>query len=610
MSFYIKITAQDHINLTFKSELGIVSYLTKNNNVNRTSDVGFRLNFQDNTPEDLYLVGNEKLYSLFSESEGVLIENISQNVAIFENNNSSIFKISNITSPSIDLKMVFVSGNWQQPITFINQDQFDRYKYNQNRKQYRQPFFRDMTRSFFLIMTLFGLLSFVMFRISKIKVYLFYSLHALMISIYYLNKVDYISVVINRLLGSDAAHLLNNSIQPIMYYFLTLFVYEFLDSKNEDRKFAKLLLYFARYCLYACVAIFVTFFFSQALSENIYNLYRLSIIIYSFCIGGYLIIKRSTISTTIIGYSNIVLILFGTMAMITSIKGQIIYGIAPLDWFTLGMLIFIIGITTALGFKANKGEIERIRARETVIKLERENNQRLESDLQMTKLREKNSQIEKDISELELLVLRNQLNPHFLYNSMNTLKLYILNNENIDAAKFIDRFSGLFRKVLNNSRQRLIKLEDEIEAMKQYLDLERIRFRDKFDYSIEIDDSLDTTFIRIPPMIFQPFLENAINHGLHHSAVQGKILLKIEPRGEDYYKVIIEDNGVGRAYAQKLKSKKLRSYKSLGTQIINDRLTAINKLYGYESFFEYTDLYDDFGQPAGTRVEMILPSEL
>ncbi|MBT8233977.1 MAG: hypothetical protein KJN84_15190, partial [Bacteroidia bacterium] len=172
MSFYIKITAQDHINLTFKSELGIVSYLTKNNNVNRTSDVGFRLNFQDNTPEDLYLVGNEKLYSLFSESEGVLIENISQNVAIFENNNSSIFKISNITSPSIDLKMVFVSGNWQQPITFINQDQFDRYKYNQNRKQYRQPFFRDMTRSFFLIMTLFGLLSFVMFRISKIKVYL------------------------------------------------------------------------------------------------------------------------------------------------------------------------------------------------------------------------------------------------------------------------------------------------------------------------------------------------------------------------------------------------------------------------------------------------------
>ena len=297
--------------------------------------------------------------------------------------------------------------------------------------------------------------------------------------------------------------------------------------------------------------------------------------------------------------------------MYTSLKNIIIYGIAPLDFFTIGMLIFIMGITSALGFLAYIGELDRIKAKESIIKLEREAKQKLEGDLQISKLRERNNQVEKEIAELELLVLRNQLNPHFLYNSMNTLKLYILNNENIDAAKFIDRFSGLFRKVLNNSRQRLITLHDEIEAMRQYLDLEQIRFRNSFTYTIEIDETIDTTFTRIPPMIFQPFLENSINHGIGlNEDRKGHIELKIEAVDEAYYRVIIIDNGVGREYAQNLRSNKLNSHKSIGTQIIEDRLTAINKLYNYHSLFEYIDLYDENNKPIGTRVDMVLPQEL
>jgi sensor histidine kinase YesM len=509
------------------------------------------------------------------------------------------------------LELTVDAGVWRNPISFLNEKAFNNLSYKSTVAKYRKPFFVHLTNSFVLIMLLLGIMSLIMFGISKINVYLFYGMHALMISLYYVNKVTYLSDTLYDLIGMGGIHVFNNAIQPIMYYFLALFLYEFLDARHEDRKFARLLNYFARFALLSSAVIFLTFFIDKNLSENIYNLYRVFIIVYSTFISGYLIYKRANISTVIIGYSNAILILLGSVAMYASIKNIIIYGMAPLDFFTIGMLIFIMGITTALGFLAYQGELDRITAKESIIKLEREAKQKLEGDLQISKLRERNNHVEKEIAELELLVLRNQLNPHFLYNSMNTLKLYILNNENIDAAKFIDRFSGLFRKVLNNSRQRLITLYDEIEAMRQYLDLEQIRFRNAFTYAIEIDEIIDSTFTRIPPMIFQPFLENSINHGIGlNEDRKGYIELKIEAVDEEYYRVIIIDNGVGREYAQNLRSNKLNSHKSLGTQIIDDRLTAINKLYNYHSFFEYTDLYDENNKPIGTRVDLILPLEL
>jgi len=607
----LNLSGQTPYELTLDNNTGITSFLATDFNVNNKDIIKVKLLLKDQFKGDLFVVGDLNLSDIKGYNPELHIANISNDFGVFNNDLLEIFKLSNIVNEELNLELIVDAGPWRNPITFLNEKTFNNLSYKSSISNYRHPFFVHLTNSFVLIMLLFGIMSLIMFGISKIKVYLYYGMHALMISVYYVNKVTYLSDALYNLIGMGGIQVFNNAVQPIMYYFLALFLYEFLDARYEDRQFARLLKYFARFALLSSVVIFISFFVNKNLSENIYNIYRVFIIIYSTFISGYLIYKKASIQTLIIGYSNAVLILFGILAMYTSLKNIIIYGIAPLDFFTIGMLIFIMGITSALGFLAYIGELDRIKAKESIIKLEREAKQKLEGDLQISKLRERNNQVEKEIAELELLVLRNQLNPHFLYNSMNTLKLYILNNENIDAAKFIDRFSGLFRKVLNNSRQRLITLHDEIEAMRQYLDLEQIRFRNSFTYTIEIDETIDTTFTRIPPMIFQPFLENSINHGIGlNEDRKGHIELKIEAVDEEYYRVIIIDNGVGREYAQNLRSNKLNSHKSIGTQIIEDRLTAINKLYNYHSLFEYIDLYDENNKPIGTRVDMVLPQEL
>jgi|GEM_PF-5366627 len=607
----LSLVSQDKYALEFNNNSGISNFLADSYNVNNKDRIRLDLNLGQAFKGDLFIVGNVNLSDVKSNDSELNIRDISDGYGVFDNDKFEIFQLSNINDSNLNLELIVDSGTWRNPILFLNKKTFDSLAYKSNKVVHRKPFFIHLTNSFVLIMFLFGVMSLIMFGISKINVYLYYGLHAMAISLYYINKVSYLSDALYNMIGMDGIKLFNNAIQPIMYYFLALFVYEFLDARHADRKFAKLLKYFARFALISSLIIIISFFIDKNISENIYNFYRLFTILYSTFIAGYLIYKKANIPTLIIGYSNVILILLGAVAMYTSIKNIIIYGIAPLDFFTVGMLIFIIGITSALGFLAYLGELERINAKESIIKLEREAKQKLEGDLQISKLTARNNQVEKDIAELELLVLRNQLNPHFLYNSMNTLKLYILKNENIDAAKFIDRFSGLFRKVLNNSRQRLITLNDEVEAMQQYLELEQIRFRNAFTYSVDIDNEIDTSFTRIPPMIFQPFLENSINHGIGlNENRNGHIDLKIQAVDDEYYRVTIIDNGVGREYAQNLKSKKRNAHKSLGTQIIDDRLTAINKLFNYQSFFEYVDLYDDNRKAIGTRVDMYLPLEL
>lgn len=597
--------------LIFDNLAGISSYVPKKFNVNSKQDLHVDIEFNNNSESTIYVVGDEKLSKVRLQNKNVKIENLTGSYVVFNSTYLKIFKVSGISSNLVQAVFVVEPGSWKNPITVLNEKNFQRLGYQIDKKSTRNPFFDHLTRSFSLVMFLFGVMAFILFCIARINIYLYYSLFAFVISFYYANKVAYLSNALYGLIGIDGIHLLNNCIQPIMYYYLTLFVYEILEVKHRDRFFARLLIYFTRLSLIAAVLIAITFFIDQGFSESVYNLYRLIIILFSGYITFYLILKRFNTATVIIGYSNLFLIIMGSIAMITSIKGIVVNGIAPLDYFTIGMVVFITGVTAALGLRARDTELERISAKESIIELERNAKEKLESDLQVSQLRERNNQVERDLADLELLVLRNQLNPHFLYNSMNTLKLYILNNENIDAAKFIDRFSGLFRKVLNNSRQRLITLSDEIQAMEQYLDLERIRFRDAFTYSIEVDESIDPTFTRIPPMIFQPFLENSINHGIGLNENRaGHISINIAPVNDEYYRVTIVDNGVGREYAQKIKTNKISSHKSLGTQIIEDRLTAINKLYNYHSYFEYTDLYNDNNTANGTRVDVILPQEL
>lgn len=219
------------------------------------------------------------------------------------------------------------------------------------------------------------------------------------------------------------------------------------------------------------------------------------------------------------------------------------------------------------------------------------------------------SEYEKKIANVEMSSLLAQMNPHFLFNSLNSIDSYIIRNESGKASEYLNNFARLMRLILQNSRSNYITLKDELEALELYMQMEGLRFKNKFDYSIRVNDGLDTSGIVIPPMLIQPFVENAIWHGLMHKNEGEKGLVEIIITADNNkLKCVVQDNGIGRQKAEELKvGKSANRKRSMGMQITRDRIEMINKLYGTNTKVEITDLVDQEGRPKGTRVELTIP---
>jgi hypothetical protein len=213
------------------------------------------------------------------------------------------------------------------------------------------------------------------------------------------------------------------------------------------------------------------------------------------------------------------------------------------------------------------------------------------------------AQFSADLNEMESKALQAQMNPHFLFNSLNSIRLFILKNDVDSAANYIAKFSKLLRMILNYSRHDMITVYDEIQAMKLYLDFEKLRFDNGFDFDIEIDGQ-NVLDVQLPPLIVQPFIENAIWHGLMaRSDSKGElhISFKIEEKG---LHVTVEDNGVGREKAKENNSKRSLKEGSVGLQITKERLKGLSFRTGKRNEFEIVDLYDENNQPKGTLVNL------
>jgi tetratricopeptide (TPR) repeat protein len=223
-------------------------------------------------------------------------------------------------------------------------------------------------------------------------------------------------------------------------------------------------------------------------------------------------------------------------------------------------------------------------------------NEKLES-------RGKQTELQRHVTDLEMQALRAQMNPHFIFNCLSSINRFILKNETEAASNYLTKFSRLIRTVLTNSKKSFISLEDELEMLRLYLEMEKLRFKDSFDYSITFINSIDDGNVFVPPLLLQPFAENAIWHGLMHKEGQGK--LEFELRIDE--KVLTcarTDNGVGRKKAAALKSKSVEKQKSLGLQITKERLALLNEQFASETFFNIDDLVDKEGKSSGTRVTL------
>jgi len=210
-------------------------------------------------------------------------------------------------------------------------------------------------------------------------------------------------------------------------------------------------------------------------------------------------------------------------------------------------------------------------------------------------------------SELEMQALRAQMNPHFIFNSLNAINMFILENNKLQASEYLSKFSRLVRLILQNSREAFIPLERELEALQLYLELESLRFEQKFEYSISVSEEVDTNVLKVPPLIIQPFAENAIWHGLMHKKEKGHLTIELYLEGEKLC-CKITDDGIGRKRAAELKSKNASMTKSMGMRITASRIAMLQQKKQNEVSITINDLVLSDGHPGGTEVLIIIPS--
>lgn len=215
------------------------------------------------------------------------------------------------------------------------------------------------------------------------------------------------------------------------------------------------------------------------------------------------------------------------------------------------------------------------------------------------------SDFEKQLAEVEMTALRAQMNPHFLFNCLNSIKYFIIQNRVEEAADYLTKFSRLIRLILNNSKTEMVSLDSELEALDLYIQMEQLRFEDKFTYRIAQGNEVHPEMMEIPPLLIQPFVENAIWHGLMHKDDPGNLEVRLSVSG-DVLNCEVQDDGVGRKRAAELKSKQSTRRKSLGMQITSDRVKTINQLYGTQASIEIEDLHEN-GKAAGTCVRIQIP---
>jgi two-component system, LytTR family, sensor kinase len=216
------------------------------------------------------------------------------------------------------------------------------------------------------------------------------------------------------------------------------------------------------------------------------------------------------------------------------------------------------------------------------------------------------SEMNRKISEITQANLRQQMNPHFIFNTLNSIQYYMYQHDKLATNNYLTKFSSLMRKVLDNSQHTSVPLSDELSALNLYLELESIRFKDKFEYKITLDEEIDPFMHKIPTMLIQPYVENSISHGLIPKEGKGFVNIDLKLT-DDFILCTIEDNGIGRVAAKERNLKREGNHNSLGTQITKSRLDLVNELYGTSLNTIYTDLKDENGESTGTRVEIHIP---
>lgn len=464
---------------------------------------------------------------------------------------------------------------------------------------------------------------FLLYFQHKDKVYLYYSLYTFLIFTNHLNdsSFGFISILLKPYLN-----VLNFYDFPLMWLYNTIyfiFGFSFLNIKGYSKRWHLI--------IYKVITALLILIFSSTILATItndvgylqtVNTYIVPLFFFFGVIAYYPLFTLKMPLKNYIIIGSFVLF-FSSLLAFYSYELNLISPDSNLSFsiFYAGVLIENIVFSLGLGQKQKQ-----------ILKAKNESQQKLISQLQeneklknivqvqlkkeVTMLSQQaeidkhnnlKAQYDKQLAELKVESLRSQMNPHFLFNSLNAIKLYIIDNEKENAVYYLNKFSKLIRKILAVTREKEITLYEEVETIKLYLDIENIRFNNEIKVTINIDEKLSIDTIKIPSLILQPFVENAIWHGLSLKNKNKKLNISIHKNEDSHIKIIIEDNGIGREKAAILKKKKLYKRDSIGIKLTKERLTNFDIGFINNHNLLFKDLYDKNKKPIGTRVIILLP---
>ena len=275
--------------------------------------------------------------------------------------------------------------------------------------------------------------------------------------------------------------------------------------------------------------------------------------------------------------------------------------VIPPFWQTWWFRLLMASLLAAAVVLLYRFQLER---RTLKSRLEAEAAKRLQGEAE---LKEQEAAYKLKLSATEMAALRAQMNPHFIFNCLNSIQFFTARNDAEKASEYLNQFSRLIRLVLENSKSEKVTLANELETLRLYIEMEIMRFQQKVRYDIRVSEGIDAETLEIPPLLLQPFVENAIWHGLMHKEEGGTVRVSVQQPQPDRLRIEIADDGVGRAKAAEYKSKSATHNKSFGMKITAERIELINQMYHTNTQVAITDLVDECGRATGTKVIVDIP---
>lgn len=406
------------------------------------------------------------------------------------------------------------------------------------------------------------------------------------------------------------------AVQFLVSIFYLLFISSFLKLKNNHPK----IYLFIKSSVFLMVLGFLFALYAVIVydNNNTYDADKLLVLSNLLILIVIISIIQSKIpQKNLLMVGSVGVLLTATISIIIEIKeisAEVSFWLIPIVCYGLGAVWELACFSLALSQRSRLIQLENQQLQKNyAAQLTIELNERLEVIhvkerlLEEQRIKTLTTEFEQKIAETEISALRSQMNPHFIFNCLNSIKLYSLENDSEGASVYLTKFSKLIRLVLDNSRSERLTLEKEIETLRLYIEMEIMRFKEKVKYEINMSPEIDLQYVEIPPLLIQPFVENAIWHGLMHKEFGGKVSILLNLIAENMLEIQIIDNGVGREKSDEYKSKTATKHKSFGMKVTNERIELINQIYKTKAKVEIVDLYDEKQIGIGTKVIIQIP---